>query len=94
MGRTSYTTGRGASLLITLTKKGCVKCSSNADWGGGTSGFDVVLVQGSLVLAILKGGGSKNFHPFKGGHDRFHPLSVEAQTVLDPRFTHVVSPSQ
>ena len=59
---------------------------------GGTTNFEVVLIQNAKVLAILKGE-CKKFPLLKGEHDKFYPfLGVGAQKVSDLRFSPFCSP--
>ena len=43
------------------------KSFSNAERGGGTQSFEVVLTRELEVLATVMGGGCKRFPPFKRG---------------------------
>ena len=65
MGRGGYKTGRGvASEVLPLQKGGAEKVLAMLK--GGTTSFEVVLTWELEVLAIVMGG-TKSFHPLKGG---------------------------
>ena len=60
--------GGGASQVLFLQNgRGVGKRFSHAE-GEGTTSFEVVLIQGTKGLDMLKGAeGAECFHPFKGG---------------------------
>ena len=66
MGRGGYKIEGGASEDLPLQKVGAEKVLAVLKGRGGTNSFVVVLTWELEVLAILMGG-TKSFHPLKGG---------------------------
>ena len=101
-GRGSYKTGGGGGQAkFYPTKKkggGGVRTSfSHAEWGRGTTSFEVALTWKLNVLAIVLGIGAKSLHPLKkregGGRKKLYPVLRGVEKVLNPRFFHFVAPT-
>ena len=98
-GGTKLEWGGGGGACELQKGRGAIRFG-HAEGGGGTTSFEVVLTRELEVLAIVIGGCKKfPFHPLKGGgggRNKFYPVlrggGGGVQTVLDPRFFHVVNP--